>query len=71
MPRVSHDEGPLTKLVRELEMHWEMTAYRWKDQARTDFENAYLKELIPEVKRAADAIGRVNRLLQKAIRECS
>jgi hypothetical protein len=68
---VSHDEGPLTKLIRDLETNWEVTAYRWRDKARTDFEKAYLKELFPEVKRAADAIGRVNRLLQKAIRECS
>ena len=70
MPRLGHDEAILNKAARELEMHWEMAAARWRDRARVDFENMFLKELIPDTKRAADAITRINRLLQRAVQEC-
>ena len=71
MPQVSHSETILAKAARELEMNWEISAHNWRDKARTDFEKTYLTNLIPEVRRAADSIAQINRLLHKAIRECS
>jgi len=71
MPHVSHGEILLAKAARDLEMNWEITAQTWRDKARTDFEKTHIESLIPEVRRAADAITQINRLLHKAIRECS
>ena len=70
-PRIIHDEAVLTKTVRELETHWEITGAQWHDRARSDFERTFLADLIPEIRDAADAIAQISRLLQKAVRECS
>ena len=71
MTRLSHDAGILSKLVKELQTDWDATAPYWQDKARADFEKAFLKDLIPDVLRAADAIGRINRLMHKVMQECS
>jgi hypothetical protein len=71
MPNLSHDESLITKSLRELQTGWEVAGGRWNDRARSDFEKAYLHDLIPAVRRAADAMARINRLLRKAIRDCS
>ena len=71
MPQVSHGDILLSKAVHELEINWEITAHNWKDKARADFEKKYIDTLVPEVRRAADAITQINRLLHKAIHECS
>lgn len=70
MPQVHHEEAILAKALREFEMDWEMTAHRWRDRARSGFEKTFLDQLIPEVRRAGDAITHINRILDKAIREC-
>ncbi len=71
MPRLNHNEAILNNIIRDLQRSWDMTSFYWNDRAREDFEKAYLDELLRDLKRAADAIGRINRLLYKAIRECS
>ena len=70
MPRLSHGEVILSSAGKDLRMNWEITASLWKDRARTDFEKAYLDELLPAVKSAVGAIERTNKLLGEAIREC-
>lgn len=70
MVQIHHEEAILMKAVHDLEMHWEMTAGSWRDKARSGFSKKYLDSVIPEVKRASDAIAQINRLLDKAIREC-
>ncbi len=71
MPRLSHDEALITKALREMQTGWEVAGGRWHDKARSDFEKVYLSDLILEVKRAADAMARINRLLRKAVRDCT
>ncbi|MFH1707149.1 MAG: hypothetical protein ABIF71_04440 [Planctomycetota bacterium] len=71
MTRLSHDAGILNKLVKELEMAWEATGPYWRDHARAEFDKAFIHDLVPDVMRAADAVGRINRLLRKVVQECS
>lgn len=71
MVHATHDGGLLLQALRELKRNWEITGAQWNDQARSGFESQYLQELMPDVKRAADSMGQVNRLLRKAIRDCS
>jgi len=71
MPRVSHDEVILAKALHDLEREWSIACLYWKDEARRRFEKEFLDELIPDVRRAADAISRTNQILHRAVKECS
>ena len=71
MPRLSHSETFLTKAVKEMQLHWNLTSSAWKDKARADFQKTYLDELIPAVRSVITSTGRVNQLLEEAIRKCS
>ena len=71
MPRVIHDETLITKMLSELQTNWEIAGAMWRDRARAGFEEAYMNEIIPDVKRASDAMARISRVLRKAVRECT
>ena len=43
----------------------------WNDQSSRDFEETYLEPLEPKLRRAMDAIGRLDTLLTKAERDVS
>ena len=71
MPRLSHNEVILSGAMSNLQKAWQETAAVWADQARSEFEKAYIDELVPAVKRAIGAANEVKELLERAIRECS
>ena len=71
MPRVIHDETVITKALHELETSWVITSAQWNDKARTDFDKNFIEPLLPQVKRAADAMAQISRLLRKAVNKCS
>jgi hypothetical protein len=56
--------------LRDLQLAWHATGHAWRDTARYQFETKYLVPLEPEVKRAVDAIGRLEQVLAEAYRAC-
>ena len=70
MRGLSHSEAQLAKALKEMLMAWERTASDWRDQARAEFEETYIEELVPAVKGAIGGVNEINLLLDQAIREC-
>ncbi len=71
MKGLSRSEIQLINAMKDMQRNWEATAASWNDQARVDFENEFIQELLPSVKGAVNAITEINRLLSQAIQECS
>jgi hypothetical protein len=71
MSRISHSEVQLASALKDLQRDWALTADGWSDEARTDFEEKFLRQLISATKTAADAMGEISRLMDRAVRECS
>lgn len=60
----------LTVLTKDLLRHWEETRQFWQDRKAEDFERDYLKELDPSVRRAVDAMEKLEAIFAKLRRDC-
>ncbi|MCZ7646764.1 MAG: hypothetical protein M5U26_16000 [Planctomycetota bacterium] len=71
MKGISHSDRQLVRATKDLVFQWDATGAGWHDQARADFEKVYIDEIRHAAKSAVDAMTEINRLLGKAIDECS
>ena len=60
----------LTVLTKDLLRRWEETRECWQDPKAEDFERDYLKELEPSVRRAVDAMEKLEAIFTKVRRDC-
>ena len=60
----------LTVLTKDLLRCWEDTQHFWQDQKAEDFERDYLRELEPSVRRAVDAMEKLEAIFAKVRRDC-
>jgi hypothetical protein len=71
MKGLSHSEVQLINAMRDLHRDWDWTATNWHDKARADFEKEYILALEAPLRGAINAISEINRMLRKAIQDCS
>jgi len=69
--RIGHNEIILATAVKDLQRDWAVTAEGWRDQARDEFEEAFLRPLVAAARTAEGAMGEISRLMDQAVRECS
>lgn len=60
----------LAVLTKDLLRRWEETREFWQDPKAEDFERDYLKELEPSVRRAVDAMEKLEAIFTKVRRDC-
>ena len=60
----------LTVLTKDLLRHWGETRQVWQDRKAEDFERDYLKELEPSVRRAVDAMEKLEAIFEKMRGDC-
>lgn len=60
----------LTVLTKDLLRRWEETRQFWQDRKAEDFERDYLRELEPSVRRAVDAMEKLEVIFAKVRRDC-
>ncbi len=60
----------LTVLTKDLLRYWKETRQFWQDRKAEDFERNYLKELEPSVRRAVDAMEKLEAIFAKVRRDC-
>ena len=70
-PRSSGNDAILSKAMSDMLNNWERTGWEWKDKAREDFEKHYIEEIKLAVNGCMNAMGSLEKLLSRAIRECS
>ena len=71
MSQIGHNEIILASAIKDLQRDWAVTAEGWRDAARDEFEENFLKGLLSAAKTAAGAMGEISRVMDQAARECS
>ena len=71
MPRISQPEQMLLSALNDLEKDWQIAISDWRDQAKQNFEKAYVNELQPAGRTAATAMTELTLLLRRVVRECN
>jgi hypothetical protein len=67
----SGNHAILMKAIKDLMEAWSRSDSTWHDQARSDFERDFLRDLAPAVATAAGAVQRIEEVLAQARKECS
>ena len=67
---LNHGAAKLIEALENLELAWEESTTKWKDETSHNFEKHHLKPLKPAVKMALDAINRLDEVLARACRDC-
>ena len=62
--------GRIRHALEELEATWHVSADEWNDPVSHRFAEHQLEPMIPKLKLALDAIGRMHQLLSEAQRDC-
>lgn len=62
--------GRIRRALEHLELAWAEASDEWHDEASRAFQEQHLEPLLPVVKTALDAIGRMDLLLREAQRDC-
>lgn len=62
--------GRIRRALEHLELAWAEASDEWNDEASRAFQEQHLEPLLPIVKTALDAIGRMDLLLREAQRDC-
>ena len=62
--------GRLRRAARTLNEKWENTKEHWHDQTSREFEEKFLRPILPEVTMALSSVHRLNELLEQAERDC-
>lgn len=56
--------------LEELELSWVESTSEWNDEVSQAFAERHLEPIVPIVKTALDAIGRMDTILRSAQRDC-
>jgi hypothetical protein len=56
--------------LENLETVWQQSADQWDDAVSRDFAERQLEPMIPKLKMALDAIGRMHGLMSEVQRDC-
>jgi hypothetical protein len=62
--------GRIRHALEELEAAWHRSTDEWNDPVSHRFAEQQLEPMIPRIKLALDAIGRMHQLLTEAQRDC-
>ncbi|MBA3707883.1 MAG: hypothetical protein H0W83_03565 [Planctomycetes bacterium] len=70
MPSVTGDDAMLEDALRHLCEAWAITAERWRDQARSDFEKQHLDGIEDRTRLAARSVKQMENLINEVMRQC-
>jgi hypothetical protein len=56
--------------LEQLETAWHESSAEWNDAVSRNFQEHHLEPMIPQLKLALDAIGRMNLLINEVERDC-
>jgi hypothetical protein len=62
--------GRIRRALEHLELAWAEANTQWNDEVSRAFQEQHLEPMMPVVKTALDAIGRMDLLLREAQRDC-
>jgi hypothetical protein len=62
--------GRIRHALEELEAAWRHSSDEWHDEVSRRFAQQRLEPMIPKIKLALDAIGRMHQILTEAQRDC-
>ena len=62
--------GRMQRLANQLDNKWQETKTHWRDQTAREFEEEYLRSILPQLSLTAAAIHQMNELLNQAQRDC-
>ncbi len=60
----------IRRALEHLELAWSEAAIDWNDEVSRAFQEQHLEPMLPVVKTALNAIGRMDLLLSEAQRDC-
>ena len=58
------------KSVKKLRERWEETKEHWDDKTSSDFEEQYLRPILPEISMTIASVQRMAEMMDKAERDC-
>ena len=67
---VHEGRGQLSKIMRELSMHWLEAKTSWQDSRSNEFEKKFLEPLEADLKTAVAAMDQMANLLNRVYSEC-
>ena len=67
---VHEGRGQLSKLMRDLSLHWHETKMNWQDARSREFEQRFLEPLEADLKTAVAAMDQMSGLLNRLYTEC-
>jgi len=67
---VHEGRGQLSKIMRELSLHWHETKMTWQDSRSKEFEKNVLEPLEADLKTAVAAMDQMSNLLNRIYTEC-
>lgn len=67
---LSADKSRVTALTKNLSLRWAETKDRWHDAKSQEFDERFMRELLPRVNQASAAIEKLEELLKKIRKEC-
>jgi hypothetical protein len=62
--------GRIRHALEKLQIAWQQNSDQWDDVVSKRFEERQLEPMIPKIKIALDAIGRMHMLLSEVQRDC-
>ena len=62
--------GRIQHALEHLEMVWNESASQWNDAVSRNFQEHHLEPMVPRLKLALDAIGRMSLLINEVERDC-
>jgi len=62
--------GRIRHALEVLEITWNESTAEWNDAVSRNFQEHHLEPMVPRLKLALDAIGRMNLLINEAERDC-
>jgi hypothetical protein len=67
---VHEGRGQLSKIMRELSLHWQEAKMSWQDSRSREFEKNCLEPLEADLKQAVSAMDQMSNLLNRIYTEC-
>ena len=60
----------LLRMTKALLNGWEQTRVHWRDERGSTFHDQYIRQLLPSVNAATEAIDKLDKLLAKIRHDC-
>jgi hypothetical protein len=67
---LSTGAGRIRHALENLETAWNESAPQWNDAVSHNFQERHLEPMLPRIKLALDAIGRMDLLINEVERDC-